>query len=148
MMTITRATDLSAPGCDLIRQWLREHNREVNPTFMELLGQAAHQAQPLILLNHSGPDVTGGLFAETQLSWLRISIMAVAPEHRSKGIGTALLEEAESVAIARGCTQAYVDTMEYQASRFYLAHGFTIVGEIADWDSHGHRKLHLTKRLA
>src|SRR4051812_45086259 len=80
MMTITRATDLSAPGCDLIRQWLREHNREVNPTFMELLGQAAHQAQPLILLNHSGPDVTGGLFAETQLSWLMISIMAVAPE--------------------------------------------------------------------
>jgi hypothetical protein len=37
--------------------------------------------------------------------------------------------------------------MEYQAPRFYLAHGFGIVGQIPDWDSRGHTKLYLSKRL-
>ncbi len=89
----------------------------------------------------------GGLFAETQLAWLRIFIMAVAPEWRSRGVGAALLAEAERQAIARGCKYAYVDTMEYQAPHFYLARGFTTVGEIPDWDSRGHSKLYLSKRL-
>jgi len=58
------------------------------------------------------------------------------PERRSQGIGAALLAEAKRQAIARGCKYAYVDTMEFQAPRFYLAHGFAKVGEIPDWDSH------------
>jgi ribosomal protein S18 acetylase RimI-like enzyme len=69
------------------------------------------------------------------------------PAWRSRGIGAELLAEACRQAVALGCRYAYVDTMEYQAPRFYLAHGFEIVGRIPDWDSHGHAKLHLTKRL-
>jgi ribosomal protein S18 acetylase RimI-like enzyme len=86
-------------------------------------------------------------FAETQLSWLRISIMAVSPAWRSQGIGAALLAEAERDAIVRGCRHAYVDTMDYQAPGFYEAHGFEIAGKIPDWDSNGHAKIYLSKRL-
>ena len=114
---------------------------------MEQLQQPEHQAQPLVLLATAHSRVVGGIFAETQLAWLRISIMAVSPEWRSRGIGTTLLAEAERQAIARGCKYAYADTMEYQAPRFYLAHGFAVVGEIPDWDSHGHRKFHLSKQF-
>lgn len=145
--SIVTVVDPSAPGCDLVRQWLREHNWTVNPAFMEQLQQPEHQARPLVLLATAGSRVVGGLLAETQLAWLRISIMAVQPESRSQGIGTALLAEAERHAMARGCKYAYVDTMEYQAPRFYLSHGFTKAGEIPDWDSRGHRKLYLSKRL-
>lgn len=145
--TLTNVTDTSAPDCDLVRQWLREHNWAANPHFMQKLQQPEHEAKPLVLLAKVADRVVGGLFAETQLSWLRISIMAVSPESRSQGIGAALLAEAERQAIDRGCKHAYVDTMEYQAPRFYLAHGFAVVGEIPDWDSHGHSKLHLTKSL-
>ncbi len=139
--------DASAAGCDLVRQWLREHNWAVNPEFMEQLQQPEHQAQPLVLLASADSRVVGGLFAETQLAWLRISIMAVDPERRSQGIGAALLAEAERLAIARGCKYVYVDTMEYHAPRFYLAHGFSIAGQISDWDSRGHSKLYLSKQL-
>ncbi len=145
--SITSVADTSAPGCDFIRQWLREHNWSANPAFMEQLQQPEHQARPLVLLAAADAREVGGLFAETQLAWLRISIMAVAPEWRSRGVGAALLAEAERQAIARGCKYAYVDTMEYQAPRFYLARGFAIVGEIPDWDSLGHSKLYLSKRL-
>jgi GNAT superfamily N-acetyltransferase len=144
---VTTVADTSAPGCDLVRQWLREHNWTANPDFMGQLQQPEHNARPLVLLAAADCRVVGGLFAETQLAWLRISIMAVNPEWRSRGLGAALLAEAEQQAIARGCKYAYADTMEYQAPRFYLAHGFGIVGEIADWDSHGHTKLYLSKRL-
>jgi GNAT superfamily N-acetyltransferase len=145
--SIAAVADSSASGCDSVRQWLREHNWSVNPAFMELLQRPEHEAQPLILLAHADLRVVGGLFAEMQLSWLRVSIMAVDPEWRSRGIGGALLADAERQAIARGCKYVYVDTMEYQASRFYHAHGFATVGEIPDWDSHGHKKFYLSKRL-
>ncbi len=144
---IASLPDSSALGCDLVRQWLREYNLSANPAFMEKVQQPEHQALPLVLLASDGSRVVGGLFAETQLAWLRISIMAVHPDSRSQGIGSALLAEAERQAIARDCKYAYVDTMEYQAPRFYLAHGFTIAGELRDWDSHGHSKLHLWKCL-
>lgn len=129
---IATVADTSAPGCDLVRQWLREHNWTVNPSFMEQLQQPEHQARPLVLLATIDTCVVGGLFGETQSAWLRLSILSVQPEWRSRGLGTALLAEAERQAIARGCKYAYVDTMEYQAPSFYLAHGFTKVGEIPD----------------
>lgn len=145
--SLTNVSDTSAPGCDLVRQWLREHNWAVNPSFMEQLQQPEHAAQPLILLTHANGEVIGGLFAETQLLWLRISIMSVHPEWRSQGIGTALLAEAERVAVERGCKHVYVDTMDYQAPQFYLSHGFKIVGQIPDWDSHSHSKMYFSKDL-
>ena len=144
---LTNASATSAPGCDLVRQWLREHNWAVNPAFMEQLQHPDHAAQPLILLAHANGSVVGGLLAETQLSWLRISIMAVHPGWRAKGIGAALLAEAEQQALSRGCKHAYVDTMEYQAPQFYLSHGFETVGQIPDWDSHGHSKMYFSKPL-
>jgi GNAT superfamily N-acetyltransferase len=144
---IASAPDTAAPGCDLVRQWLREHNWSANPDFMEQLQRPEHEAQPLVLLANAGSALVGGLFAETQLAWLRISIMAIDPAWRSRGIGAGLLAEAERQALARGCKYAYVDTMEYQAPRFYTAHGFAVVGEIPDWDSAGHAKFYLSKCL-
>lgn len=146
-LNIATVADTSAPGCDLVCQWLREHNWAENPAFMEQLQQPEHQARPLVLLATADARVVGGLFAETQLAWLRISIMAVSPDCRSQGIGAELLAQAERQAIARGCQYVYVDTMEYQAPRFYRAHGFDLVGQIPDWDSLGHTKLYFFKRL-
>jgi predicted N-acetyltransferase YhbS len=145
---LANVPDTSEPGCDLVRQWLREHNWAANPQFMQQLQQPEHEARSLVLLARAEARVVGGLFAETQFAWLRISIMAVKPAWRSRGLGGALLAEAERQAIARGCRHVYVDTMEYQAPRFYRAHGYQVAGEIPDWDSRGHSKFFLTKSLA
>ncbi|HEY1064779.1 MAG TPA: GNAT family N-acetyltransferase [Pirellulales bacterium] len=136
-----------ARGCDCVRGWLRDHNRRTNPRFMELLERPEHERRPLTILAWSGEEVVGGIFADTQLKWLRIDLMAVAPERRNQGVGTGLLKAAEEEAVARGCQYAFVDTMDYQAPRFYLAHGFEVVGRVADWDSDGHEKLYFCKSL-
>jgi ribosomal protein S18 acetylase RimI-like enzyme len=114
---------------------------------MDLSQRPMYAARPLVVLAIEGPTVLGGLIAETQFAWLKISVMAVHPERRSKGVGTSLLAEAERQSINRGCKYAYVDTMDYQAPQFYIKRGFRIAGEIRDWDSHGHTKLFLTKPL-
>ena len=145
--SLTTVPDTSAPGCDLVCQWLREHNWAVNADYMEQRQLPKHEARSLVLLANVDSRIVGGLFSETQFAWLHISILAVDPDYRSRGFGAALLAEAERQARVRGCKYAYVDTMEYQAPRFYLAHGFGIVGRIPDWDSRGHAKLHLSKSL-
>lgn len=145
--TITPAADTAADGCDHVRYWLREHNWKMNAPFMAKLSEPEHDARPLVLLAKAEGQVVGGLFAETQLAWLRISIMSVDPNWRSQGIGAALLMAAESEAKRRGCRHAYADTMEYQAPSFYAANGYHKVGEVADWDSRGHRKLFFAKEL-
>ena len=145
---LTTVSDGASPGCDAVREWLREYNWSTNRDFMEKREWPEHHAQPLALLASVDSGTVGGLFAETQFAWLRISIMAVAAKWRSRGVGAGLLAEAERQACARGCKYAYVDTMDYQAPGFYLAHGYAIAGEIPDWDSHGHRKLYLTKQLS
>src|SRR5687767_8378087 len=105
--SLSTVADTSSPGCDLVRQWLREYNWIANPGFMARLQEPEYQARSLVLLATGDSCVVGGLFAETQLAWLRISIMAVSPEWRSQGIGAALLGEAERQAVARGCKYAY-----------------------------------------
>lgn len=139
--------DPSAEGCDLVRQWLREHNWAANAEFMRKLQQPEHQALPLVIVAETEAGAAGGLVAETQLAWLRISIMAVDPGIRGQGIGSSLLAEAERQALARGCRHVYVDTMSYQAPGFYLRHGYSMVGQIPDWDSQGSAKHFFTKEL-
>jgi GNAT superfamily N-acetyltransferase len=127
---------------------LRRHNQTSNPLFWEKLDQPEHEARALNLFAF-GPDdsVLGGLFATTRFSWLKIDVMATTLEHRHKGVGRALVAEAERIARERGCRYAYVDTMEYQAPRFYPQLGYRLVGTLPDWDSHGHAKLFFVKDL-
>lgn len=152
-ITIRSGTDHSTPECDQVRTWLREFNWSRNRKFIELISRPDNGAESLALvaeISEGGerPErMVGGLIAEITLSWLRISIMAVDPESRSRGIGRKLLAEAEHLAVDRGCRYSYVDTMSYQAPEFYDVNGYRRVGEIPDWDSHGHAKLFLVKDL-
>ena len=127
---------------------LRTHNQTSNPEWWWARELPENDPRPLNLFAF-GEDgaVTGGLFATTQFSWLKIDIMAVEKDRRGEGIGHALLAEAEEIARARGCKYAFTDTMDYQAPEFYKSAGYKVAGEIADWDSHGHRKSFFVKDL-
>ena len=89
----------------------------------------------------------GGLLAETQFAWMKLSIMAVVPAARGRGVGSRLLAAAEAEAVIRGCRYAYADTMDYQAPGFYQRLGYGLAGKLEGWDSHGHAKMFFTKSL-
>jgi predicted N-acetyltransferase YhbS len=128
---------------------LRDHNRAHNPTWWTARDEPQNAPQPLNLVAFDPAGaVAGGLLAETQFSWLKLAILSVRPDLRRRGLGSRLLATAEAEAIRRGCTYAYADTTDYQAPAFYHRLGYATAGRLDDWDSHGHAKLFLVKRLA
>ena len=131
---------------EAVNSQLRAFNRAANPAWYAAREAADPRPLELFAFADDGRP-RGGLFGETQFLWLKVSILAVHEECRGQGIGTGLMNEAERIAIERGCQFAYVDTMEYQAPKFYENLGYEIVGRLANWDSHGHSKFFLTKRL-
>ncbi|MCC6573523.1 MAG: GNAT family N-acetyltransferase [Planctomycetes bacterium] len=148
----TRILSIEQPTDDqreAINRMLREFNQYSNPVFWEARAkpQNAVVAVQLFGFDATG-EIVGGLFGERQFKWLKVHVMAVRPDLRGRGVGAALLAKAERDAARAGCKYAYIDTMDYQAPGFYEKVGYRKVGEIADWDSHGHSKKYFVKPLA
>ena len=134
---------------DTVRQCLRTYNRDSNPIFFAIVDDPNYAKQPLNVFAFDASDYCiGGLLGSTDLSWLKIDILTVHPDHRRRGIGQRLVELAEIEARRRGCRHSYLDTMSYQAPDFYPKLGYEISGRLQDWDSHGHTKFLFTKNLA
>jgi GNAT superfamily N-acetyltransferase len=134
---------------EAINSVLREHNRSANPIFWAALDEPDGANRPLnVIARDDVGQVIGGLFAETRFTWLKIAVLAVHPQFRRRAVATHILATAEANAVRRDCKYAYVDTMEYQSPGFYQRCGYTTVGTLHDWDSHGHAKYFLTKTLS
>ena len=148
-MVLISTTDAPDDGDrEAICDELRRFNVESNGAFFAARELPANAPRPLCAVaRDSAGRLLGGLLAETQFAWMKLSIMAIIPAARRCGIGSRLLAAAEAEALVRGCRYGYVDTMEYQAPAFYQKLGYQIAGRLEDWDSHGHAKLFLVKPL-
>lgn len=92
------------------------------------------QPHPLALaLRDDSGRIVGGLTGSFQWGWLRIDILSVAEEWRGAGWGRRLAEEAERLAVAAGCRQAWVDTFSFQSPEFYQRLGYQVFGELPDY---------------
>ena len=66
------------------------------------------------------PDqqIIGGLFGDISWGWLHVDILWVDEAYRLSGIGTSLMDRAETEARAMGVQQAYLETTDFQAFDF------------------------------
>ncbi len=78
--------------------------------------------------------------------WFHLERLWVSETLREKGIGKQLLFTMEEEAIKRGCTFAFVDTLEFQAKPFYQKYGYTVVFEQENYPINGSR-YYLIKHL-
>jgi GNAT superfamily N-acetyltransferase len=78
-------------------------------------------------------DVVGGLWGRTVYGWLFVELLFVPESMRGQGIGTQLLDRAETEARLRGCGNVWLDTFEFQARGFYERLGYRCFGELADY---------------
>lgn len=80
-----------------------------------------------------------GLVAETFGNWLEIEYLFVKEELRGQGIGSKLLQQAETEAKNRNCRFVFVNTYQFQAPDFYKRHGYKEVFRLQDYPYIGQR---------
>lgn len=105
-----------------------------NPLLQFNLGKAgAGQHRPLVITVRDHSDaVMGGLWGATSYGWLYTQMLLVPQALRGRGVGRALMQQAENEAIARGCRGAWVDT-QFGARGFYEQLGYQCFGELPDY---------------
>lgn len=93
------------------------------PEALEWDGRDADCVQVLALDNHRTPVGTARMQADG-----RIGRMAVLPEWRNKGVGSALLAKLQEIARERGIHEVSLHAQTHAAD-FYRQHGFQAAGE-------------------
>ncbi len=103
-------------------------------------------ARPLAIVVSQAGRPVGGLLGRTSLGIFFIDLFFLPAELRGRGIGSQVLNEAESEARRRGCTAATLYTITFQAPDFYARHGYCELGRIA-CDPPGATRICMSKRL-
>lgn len=89
------------------------------------------RSKPLIVaLRDGNGDIVGGIAGRTIYHQFLIEVLWVHNDNRGEGLGIRLMEIAEREAIARGCIAAQVDTLSFQAPKFYEKMGFQVTGTV------------------
>lgn len=65
---------------------------------------------------------------------------------RRQGLGRQLMARAESIAIRRGCTDARLDTFDFQSRASYERLGYHVYAELPRFPAN-HTQFHLRKHL-
>ena len=98
------------------------------------------ESEPLNLyVEDEHGELMAGLVAETFGNWLEIEYLFVKDDLRGQGIGSQLLQRAESEAKKRNCRFAFVNTYQFQAPAFYQKHGYQEVFILKDYPYTGQR---------
>jgi GNAT superfamily N-acetyltransferase len=105
--------------------------------------------RPLAVLisDPSTKQVLGGLLGRTSLGLLFIDLFFLPDSLRNQGLGSRIMQQAEAEARNRGCRNAVVYTISFQAPGFYERHGYRVFGRI-DCNPAGTARVFMSKELA
>jgi GNAT superfamily N-acetyltransferase len=109
-------------------------------------GPAGYQPFGLLLTDPETGKTTGGLTGYALFDWLFVQFLAVPNAMRGQGIGTELLNRAESWARERGLIGIWLDTFAFGAPEFYDKLGFKVFGVLEDHPV-GSRRYFFAKRF-
>ncbi|HSG53259.1 MAG TPA: GNAT family N-acetyltransferase [Rheinheimera sp.] len=92
-------------------------------------------------------ELVAALAGRTFGNWFYLESFWLADSERGKGVGSAMLAEAERIALQRGCKFVVLDTLDFQAKPFYQRHGYQVVWTQQDYPFAGGAKYFMTKAL-
>jgi GNAT superfamily N-acetyltransferase len=138
-LQITLQENPDPADVEAVHAGLREYNRQQ-------VGYEDARRLVLIVRDRDG-QIVGGVLGYTYWGWLSIDILWLDETMRRTGLGSRLLKMAESEAVARGCEQAMLDTMDFQAPDFYPRHGYETYA-VLDGFAGEHKRFYFRKQLA
>ena len=126
-----RLENIESQKSQVIRDLIRSFNRSK---------REAAESEPLNLyVEDDSGELMAGLVAETFGNWLEIEYLFVKEDLRGQGIGSQLLQQAESEAKKRNCRYVFVNTYQFQAPAFYQKQGYKEVFTLKDYPYDGQR---------
>lgn len=126
-----RLENTESQKSQIIGDLIRSYNRSK---------REAAESEPLNLyVEDDSGELLAGLVAETFGNWLEIEYLFVKEDLRGQGIGSQLLQRAESEAKKRNCRYVFVNTYQFQAPAFYQKHGYQEVFTLKDYPCTGQR---------
>ena len=126
-----RLENTESQKSQIIGDLIRSYNRSK---------REAAESEPLnIYVEDDSGELMAGLVGETFGNWLEIEYLFVKEDIRGQGIGSQLLQQAESEAKKRNCRFAFVNTYQFQAPAFYQKHGYQEVFTLKDYPCTGQR---------
>ena len=126
-----RLENTESQKSQIIGDLIRSYNRSKRETA---------ESEPLNLyVGGEHGKLMAGLVAETFGNWLEIEYLFVKEEFRGQGIGSQLLQRAESEAKKRNCRFAFVNTYQFQAPAFYQKYGYKEDFTLKDYPYTGQR---------
>ena len=126
-----RLENIESQKSQVIGDLIRSYNRSKRET-------AESESLNLYAEDDSG-ELMAGLVAETFGNWLEIEYLFVKEDLRGQGIGSQLLQQAESEAKKRNCRYVFVNTYQFQAPAFYQKQGYKEVFSLKDYPYTGQR---------
>ena len=126
-----RLENIESQKSQVIGDLIRSYNRSKRETA---------ESEPLNLYaeDDSG-ELMAGLVAETFGNWLEIEYLFVKEDLRGQGIGSQLLQQAESEAKKRNCRYVFVNAYQFQAPAFYQKQGYKEGFTLKDYPYTGQR---------
>lgn len=135
-------TNCGETDAEFICRKLVEYSLSKVPPTRELLFEKLDRK----IEDESGSVIAGCIAKIYCWNTVYVDILWVDEEHRGEGLGSQLLSEIEVLAKAKGCTLIHLDTFDFQAKDFYLAHGYELFGTLEDCPQ-GHCRFYMKKQL-
>ena len=93
-------------------------------------------------------EIRGGLLGDIWARWFYVGSLWVNPSLRGRGYGAELMARAESYALRKTCTNAFLQTGSYEARPFYEKLGYRVYAELENHPTAPHARYFMTKALA
>lgn len=126
-----RLDNIESQKAQEIGNLIRSYNRSKR--------EAAESESLNLYVEDDSGQLMAGLVAEIFGNWLEIEYLFVKEDLRGQGIGSQLLQQAESEAKKRNCRFAFVNTYQFQAPAFYQKHGYKEIFTLKDYPCTGQR---------
>jgi len=96
----------------------------------QITGQQHAHSLAVVITEPDTGNVLGGLIGRTSLGLLFVDLIFVPESLRGTGLGAQVMRLAEAEAIRRGCSQAVLYTIAFQAPDFYRRLGYEAFGKV------------------
>ncbi|GGA97762.1 MULTISPECIES: GNAT family N-acetyltransferase [Mucilaginibacter] len=152
MPVITQATLTDVPELNVLvnSAYRGESSKRGWTTEADLIGGARIDEQTLagymnneniIILKHTDEDgnITGTVYLEVRTPKLYVGMFSVSPLLQNKGVGRALIEEAEVYARKHNCNTLAMTVISIRSEliSWYERRGYKPTGEIQPFHAHG-----------